>query len=55
MACAVGNAVLNVIDEEKLQENCENVGTYLLNELAKLRDEFEILKAEKKKHNASQQ
>ena len=43
MACAVGNAVLNVIDEEKLQENCENVGTYLLNELAKLRDEFEIV------------
>lgn len=43
MACAVGSAVLDVIDSEKLQENCENVGTYLLNELAKLRDEFEII------------
>lgn len=43
MACAVGSAVLDIIDEEKLQENCENVGTYFLNELAKLRDEFEIV------------
>jgi alanine-glyoxylate transaminase/(R)-3-amino-2-methylpropionate-pyruvate transaminase len=43
MACAVGSAVLDVIDSEKLQENCENVGTYLLSELAKLRDEFEII------------
>ena len=30
--------MLDVIDEEKLQENCANVGTYFLNELAKLRD-----------------
>ncbi len=43
MACAVWSAVLDVIDSEKLQENCENVGTYLLSELAKLRDEFEII------------
>lgn len=43
MACAVGSAVLDVIDEEKLQENCENVGGYFLSELAKLRDEFEIV------------
>ena len=43
MACAVGSAVLDVIDEEKLQENCANVGTYFLNELSKLRDEFEIV------------
>ena len=43
MACAVGSAVLDVIDEEKLQENCAKVGTYFLNELAKLRDEFEII------------
>ena len=35
--------MLDVIDEEKLQENCANVGTYFLNELAKLRDEFEIV------------
>ena len=31
--------VLDVIDEE----NCANVGTFFLNDLAKLRDEFEIL------------
>lgn len=43
MACAVGSAVLDVIDEEKLQENCANVGTYFLEELAKLKDEFEIV------------
>lgn len=43
MACAVGSAVLDVIDEEKLQQNCETVGTYFLKELEKLRDEFEIV------------
>jgi len=43
MACAVGSAVLDVIDEEKLQANCDTVGTYFLDELAKLRDEFEII------------
>lgn len=32
-----------MIDEEGLQENCNKVGTYLLEELAKLRDEFEII------------
>ena len=35
--------MLDVIDEEKLQKNCTHVGTYFLNELAKLRDEFEIV------------
>jgi alanine-glyoxylate transaminase/(R)-3-amino-2-methylpropionate-pyruvate transaminase len=43
MACSVASAVLDVIDEEKLQENCQIVGTHFLNELAKLRDEFEIV------------
>jgi alanine-glyoxylate transaminase/(R)-3-amino-2-methylpropionate-pyruvate transaminase len=43
MACAVGSAVLDVIDEEKLQENCHVVGSYFLSELAKVRDEFEIV------------
>ncbi|XP_012577244.1 PREDICTED: alanine--glyoxylate aminotransferase 2, mitochondrial isoform X2 [Condylura cristata] len=32
-----------VIKEEKLQENSEEVGTYMLLQLAKLRDEFEII------------
>jgi alanine-glyoxylate transaminase/(R)-3-amino-2-methylpropionate-pyruvate transaminase len=35
--------MLKVIDEEKLQENCEKVGTYFINELAKLKDEFDII------------
>jgi alanine-glyoxylate transaminase/(R)-3-amino-2-methylpropionate-pyruvate transaminase len=43
MACAVGSAVLDVIEEEKLQENCAVVGTYFLEELGKLRDEFEVI------------
>lgn len=43
MACSVASAVIDVIDEEKLQKNCEVVGTYFLEELAKLREEFEII------------
>ncbi|XP_070375896.1 alanine--glyoxylate aminotransferase 2, mitochondrial isoform X2 [Equus asinus] len=43
LACAIGSAVLEVIKEENLQENSQEVGTYMLLELAKLRDEFEIV------------
>ena len=43
MASAVGSAVLDVIDEEKLQENALNVGTYMLRGLEKLRDKYEIV------------
>ncbi|KAI4535853.1 hypothetical protein MG293_014180 [Ovis ammon polii] len=43
MACAIGSAVLEVIKEENLQENSQEVGTYMLLKLAKLRDEFEIV------------
>jgi len=43
LACAVGSAVIDVIEEENLQENAHIIGTYLLMELEKLRDEFEIL------------
>lgn len=32
-----------MIKEEKLQENCQEVGTYMLLKLAKLRDEFDIV------------
>ena len=32
-----------VIDEEGLQQNSDVVGTFFSNELAKLRDEFEII------------
>ncbi|XP_056402671.1 alanine--glyoxylate aminotransferase 2, mitochondrial isoform X1 [Hyla sarda] len=43
MACTVGSAVLDVIEEDGLQDNCNTVGTYLLLELSKLRDKFEIV------------
>ncbi|XP_063310040.1 alanine--glyoxylate aminotransferase 2, mitochondrial isoform X1 [Pelobates fuscus] len=43
VACAVGSAVLDVIEEEGLQNNCKVVGTYLLQKLEKLRDSFEIV------------
>lgn len=42
MASAVGLAVLDAIKEDRLQENCQTTGTYFLNELAKLRDEYEV-------------
>ena len=32
-----------VIKEENLQENSQEVGTYMLRKLAELRDEFEIV------------
>jgi len=31
VSCAAGKAVLDVIDEENLQENCRETGTYLMN------------------------
>ncbi|XP_019849338.1 PREDICTED: alanine--glyoxylate aminotransferase 2, mitochondrial-like [Amphimedon queenslandica] len=43
MSCAVGSAVVDVIDEEELQANCHTVGTLLLKELVKLRDDFEVV------------
>ncbi|KAH0627878.1 hypothetical protein JD844_008421 [Phrynosoma platyrhinos] len=43
MACAVGSAVLDAIAEDGLQKNCEDVGTHMLLEFAKLRDKFEIV------------
>uniref|UniRef100_F6UI14 Alanine--glyoxylate aminotransferase 2, mitochondrial n=1 Tax=Ornithorhynchus anatinus TaxID=9258 RepID=F6UI14_ORNAN len=43
MACTIGSAVLDAIREDGLQKNSEEVGTYLLLELAKLRDKFEIV------------
>ncbi|XP_057291103.1 alanine--glyoxylate aminotransferase 2, mitochondrial-like [Hydractinia symbiolongicarpus] len=43
MSCAAASAVLDVIDEENLQQNCADVGTYYLESLAKLRGEFEVV------------
>uniref|UniRef100_A0A663FEQ9 Alanine--glyoxylate aminotransferase 2, mitochondrial n=1 Tax=Aquila chrysaetos chrysaetos TaxID=223781 RepID=A0A663FEQ9_AQUCH len=43
LACVVGAAVLDAIEEDGLQKNSEDVGTYMLLELAKLRDKFEVV------------
>ncbi|KAG8456734.1 hypothetical protein GDO86_002497 [Hymenochirus boettgeri] len=43
IACAVGSAVLDVIEEDGLQKNSEVIGTQMLLEFAKLRDAFEIV------------
>jgi len=32
-----------VIEDEGLQENCRTVGTHCLHELAKVRDDYEIV------------
>lgn len=43
MASAVGIAVLDVIEEEKLQKNSHVVGTHFLQELDKLRDKHAVI------------
>ncbi|XP_022618585.1 alanine--glyoxylate aminotransferase 2, mitochondrial-like [Seriola dumerili] len=43
MACAVGSSVLDTIKEDGTQQNSLHVGTYLMTELAKLRDKYEII------------
>ena len=43
VSCAVGKAVLSVIEEEKLQQNAHKVGKYLLKKLKNLQDEFPLI------------
>ena len=43
MASAVGLSVLDVIKEEKCQENSLEVGTYLMQKLVTLVDKYEIV------------
>ena len=43
VSCAVGKAVLNVIEDEKLQQNAHKVGQYLLKELKRLQGEFPLI------------
>jgi 4-aminobutyrate aminotransferase-like enzyme len=43
VSCAIGDAVLNVMEDEQLQENAKTVGDYYLQELAKLQQKFECL------------
>ncbi|XP_068561721.1 alanine--glyoxylate aminotransferase 2, mitochondrial-like [Cebidichthys violaceus] len=43
VACAVASSVLDTIKEDGTQRNSLSVGTYLMTELAKLRDKYEII------------
>ena len=43
MSCTVGMAVLDVIENEKLQENASKVGAYLLSGLNKLKSKYSIV------------
>ncbi|KAI4816675.1 hypothetical protein KUCAC02_008991 [Chaenocephalus aceratus] len=43
VACAVGSSVLDVIKKDGTQQISLDVGTYLMTELAKLRDKYEII------------
>lgn len=43
VSCAIANAVMEVIDEEHLQENCLNVGRYLLERSSELKYEYELV------------
>jgi acetylornithine aminotransferase len=42
LACAAGIAVLDIIKKEKLLENAEKVGNYIMEKLASFSNEFEI-------------
>ncbi|MBB6484768.1 aminotransferase class III-fold pyridoxal phosphate-dependent enzyme [Rhizobium lusitanum] len=43
VSCAVGLAVLDVIERDKLRENAFNVGNYLLDGFRKMQDRFDII------------
>ena len=43
VSCAAGIAVLDVLEEEKLQENAKNVGNYYIRKLNELKKEFKSI------------
>ena len=43
VSCAIGEAVLQVIEDEGLQENAEKVGNYLIEELIKLQSQCRFI------------
>lgn len=43
VSCAIANAVMNVIEEEKLQENCLIVGDYLVKSVTELMRDFDMI------------
>jgi len=43
VSCAVGMAVLNIIEEENLQENAFTVGNYIIDRLKDLKTQYPII------------
>lgn len=43
MSCAIGNAVLDIIEEEKLMDNAVTVGSSLFDKLMKLKEKYTII------------
>ena len=43
VSCAIGNAVLSVIEEEGMQQNALEVGSYLINEIKNLQSKYPII------------
>ena len=43
VSCAIGNAVLTVLEEEQLQQNAKTVGEYYLQELRNLQQKYECI------------
>ncbi|MBU0990669.1 MAG: aminotransferase class III-fold pyridoxal phosphate-dependent enzyme, partial [Proteobacteria bacterium] len=43
VACAIGKAVLEVIDRENLQQNCLDMGTHLMEGLKSLMERHEVI------------
>jgi 4-aminobutyrate aminotransferase-like enzyme len=43
VSCAIGLAVLNVIEQEKLRENALDTGEYMREQLRELQQEFELI------------
>jgi len=43
VSCAIANAVLNVIESEKLLDNAKKVGSYILGEFARLKENHQLI------------
>jgi 4-aminobutyrate aminotransferase-like enzyme len=43
VSCAIGKAVLDVLEEEELQAHARDVGSFLLHELAELKDSYPLI------------
>jgi 4-aminobutyrate aminotransferase-like enzyme/Ser/Thr protein kinase RdoA (MazF antagonist) len=43
VSCAIGNAVIEVVNEEGLLEHAQNVGSYLIDQLNKLKSKFPLI------------